>query len=191
MSIARLSLVFVIFLFLIPTSAHGQSVARSKLSEPETLISEPTTLTETSDDSLLAMRATAALKRLEKDVLIYRSLGDFEENGKLARVTFEAFKNDLQEVSCEVEPLLSRLPPSKLKIELTNALDSYRDGAFWWAKIYQPRVVNVSALGFAETTRTSSDTAYLSTVPYTVAIHWRQAGKYLKRAEEMMNGKRK
>ena len=178
MSIARLSLFFVIFLFLIATSAHGQSVARSKLSEPETLISEPTTLTETSDDSLLAIRATAALKRLEKDVLIYRSLGDFEENGKLARVTFEAFKNDLQEVICEVEPLLSRLPPSKLKIELTNALDSYRDGAFWWAKIYQPRVVNVSALAFAETTRTPSDTAFL-------------ASKYLKRAEELMNGKRK
>src|SRR5207247_10673218 len=108
------------------------------------------------------------------DVLIYRSLGDFEENGKLARVTFEAFKNDLQEVICEVEPLLSRLPPSKLKIELTNALDSYRDGAFWWAKIYQPRVVNVSALAFAETTRTLSDQAFLATVPYAVAIHWRQ-----------------
>ena len=191
MSIARLSLVFAIFLFLIPTSAHGQSVARSRLSEPETLISEPTTLTETSDDSLLAIRATAALKRLEKDVLIYRSLGDFEENGKLARVTLEAFKNDLQEVSCEVEPLLSRLPPSKLKIELTNALDSYRDGEFWWRKVYQPRVVNVSALAFAETTRTSSDTAFLATVPYTVAIHWRQANKYLRRAEEMMNGTRK
>src|SRR5437867_10847929 len=126
----RVSLVLGILLFLVPTSAHGQSVARSKLSEPETLISEPTTLTETSDDSLLAIRAMAALKRLEKDVLVYRSLGDFEGDGRLARVSFETFQNDLQEVTAEVEPLLARLTRSKLKMEISNALDSYRDGSF-------------------------------------------------------------
>ncbi len=135
---------------------------------------------------MLAARAIAALKRLDRDVLVYRSLGDFEESGKLARVSFETFRNDLGEVTAEVEPLVSRLPPSRLKTEIRNALDSYRDGAFWWQKIDQPRVVHVSALAFSENTRTSSDTALLANVPYTVAIHWRQAEKYLKRAEEMM-----
>ena len=191
MSIARLSFVFVIFLFLIPTSAHGQSVARSKLTEAETLISQPTTLTETSDDSLLAKRATAALKRLEKDVLVYRSLGDFEESGKLARVSFEVFKNDLQAVAAEIEPLLNRLPDSRLRAEISNALDSYRDGEFWWRKVYQSRVVNAAMLSSMEISRTPSDEAFLATTPYTVAIHWRQASKYLRRAEEMMNGTRK
>ena len=90
-----------------------------------------------------------------------------------------------------VRRLCHRLPQGKLKSEISNALDSYRDGAFWWLKIDQPRVVNVSALGSSEITRTPSDAAFLSMVPYTVAIHWRQAGNYLKSAEKLMNGTRK
>ena len=183
----RISLVLGIFFFLIATSAHGQSVARSNLAERETLISGRTTLTETSNDSLLAIRATAALKRLEKDVLVYRSLGDFEGDGRLARVSLETFQNDLQEATAEVEPLLARLTQSKLKMEISNALDSYRDGSFWWQKIYQPRVVHVSALSFSETNRTPSETAFIAAVPYTVAIHWRQAAGYVKRADEIIN----
>jgi hypothetical protein len=78
-----------------------------------------------------------------------------------------------------------------LKTEISNALDSYRDGAFWWQKIDQPRVVRVSDLTATDTSRTPSDTVFLSTVPYTVAIHWRQAGRYLKHAEELINGTKK
>jgi hypothetical protein len=159
-----------------------------KLSEAESLLTEPKT---EDKDQILASRAIEALKRLDRNVFVYRSLGDFEENGKLARVSFETFQNDLQEVTAEVEPLLSRLPHGRLKNEISNALDSYRDGAFWWQKIDQPRVVHVSALEFTEIAHTPSDTAFLTTVPYTVAIHWRQAGRYLKRAEELMNGLRK
>jgi hypothetical protein len=175
------SLALLILLLAASVSAHGQSIARANPSR--NLISH----TETGNDQMLAARAISALKHLDRDVLVYRSLGDFEESGKLARVSFEAFRNDLGEVSAEVEPLLSRLPQSRLKTEIRNALDSYRDGAFWWQKIDQPRVVHVSALTFSEITRTSSDTALLANVPYTVAIHWRQAEKHLKRAEGMMN----
>ena len=75
-----------------------------------------------------------------------------------------------------------------MKTEIRNALDSYRDGAFWWQKIDQPRVVHVSVLAFSESTRTSADTALLANVTYTVAIHWRQAEKYLKHAEGLLNG---
>ena len=178
----RLSLALVIVSFLAVAAAHGQSVARVNPSR------NPISQTETGDDQVLAARAISALKRLDRDVLVYRSLGDFEESGKLARLSFETFRNDLGEVTAEVEPLLSRLPQSRLKTEIQNALDSYRDGAFWWRKIDRPRVVHVSALAFSETTRTSSDTSLLANVPYTVAIHWRQAEKYLKRAEGMMNG---
>jgi hypothetical protein len=171
-------------LFLLPTAARGQSVARLKLSEAES----PITAVRTEDKDEIPARAIAALTRLDRDVLVYRSLGDFEENGKLARVSFETFRNELQEVIAEVEPLLSRLAQGSLKNEISNALDSYRDGALWWQKIDQPRVVRVSALNSTEITRTPSDTAFMATVPYTVAIHWRQAGKYLKRAEGLMNG---
>ncbi|HEX7529960.1 MAG TPA: hypothetical protein VF333_02370 [Pyrinomonadaceae bacterium] len=175
----------LLILLVVTVVAHGQSVARAKQS--------PTVVAavETNDDQVLAARAIAVLKRLDDDVLVYRSLGDFEANGRLARVSFEAFTDDLSKVTAEVEPMLSRLPQSRLKSAISNALDSYRDGAFWWQKINQPRVVHVSALTATEFNRTPSDTAFLSTVPYTVAIHWRQAGKYLKRAEDLMDGTRK
>ena len=178
------SLALITALFLIPTAARSQTVARVNLNQAESRIDEVRTADK---DQILTARAIAALKRLDRDVLVYRSLGDFEESGKLARVSFETFRNDLGEVTAEIEPLLSRLPQSRLKIEIRNALDSYRDGAFWWQKIDRPRVVHVSALAFSESTRTSADTALLANVPYTVAIHWRQAEKYLKRAEGMQN----
>ena len=129
--------------------------------------------------------AIGALKRLDGQVLIYRSLGEFEERRALARVSFEHFKSQLQEVMTEVEPMLTASPDSRLKREIVNALYSYRDGAFWWSKINQPRVLHVSDLSFREGTRTRSDSAHESTIPYTVAIHWRQAHKYLKRAQAL------
>jgi hypothetical protein len=179
----RSSLALVILLFG-SVAAHGQSVAR--LDKSPYLIPE----TAIRDDQALAAHAITALKRLDKDVIVYRSLGDFEAEGKLSRVPFEGFANDLLAVTTEVEPILSRMPQSRLKSEIQNALDSYRDGAFWWQKIDQPRVVHISALT-TETTRTSSDSAFMATVPYTVAIHWRQANAYLKRAEEVMIGSRR
>jgi hypothetical protein len=138
------------------------------------------------DEIALAARSMCALKRLEKDVLIYRSLGDFEAHGKLARVSYQAFRNDLNEVSSEVELMLSRLPQSKLKTELGNALASYRDGEFWWQQIEKPRVANGTA---SAASPSSSDTAFQSSVPYTVTIHWRQANRYLKRAAQLMNSR--
>lgn len=159
--------------------AGGQSVAR--LDKPANLKAE----SETGDERVLAARALSALQQLRSQVIVYRSLGDFETAGKLARVPFARFANDLLAVTNEVEPMLSRMPQGRLKTEITNALDSYRDGAFWWQKIDQPRVVHVSALT-STPTRTSSDSVFMATVPYTVAIHWRQANRYLKRAEELI-----
>jgi hypothetical protein len=173
---------FLALIVLLPlfgsTVAFGQSVARRDQSRN-------VSATDTEDERVLAVHAITALQRLDSEVIVYRSLGDFEAEGKLARVSFAQFANDLQAVTNQLEPMLSRMPQSKLKTEITNALDSYRDGACWWQKIDQPRVVHVSALTSTET-RTSSDSAFLVTVPYTVAIHWRQANRYLKRAEELM-----
>jgi hypothetical protein len=180
------SLALLVLLFL-SLAAYGQSIARS---QQFTSINIPIALPERAavHEDTLAARSIAAVKRLEKEVLIYRSLGEFEANGRIARVSFEAFTENLNRVTAEVEPLLAHLPSGKFKTEITNALASYRDGAFWWQKVNQPRVVNVSALSAKDFDRTPSDTAFLSTVPYTVAIHWRQAGRYLKRAERLMDG---
>ena len=179
----QLPLTLLLVLFLGSAAAYGQSVARLEL--PSAAATSTKSITEVSDERILTARAIAALKRLEGDVLIYRSLGDFEENGKLACVPFENFKKDLQEVTAQVEPVLARLPESRLKVQIANALEAYRDGSFWWQKIDQPRVVHVSSLR-AETTSTSSDAAFSSTVPYTVAIHWRQAHRYLSQAQKTL-----
>jgi hypothetical protein len=138
---------------------------------------------------LVLQRLVAALKRLEADVLVHRSLGDFEADGRLARVSIEVFRNDLQEVSAELESIICRLPQSKLKSAITNAMASYRDGEFWWRKIHEPRTVSVYAIGLAETTRTQSQAVFVSSIPYTVAIHWRQAAEYLKRAGDLLDQK--
>jgi len=175
----RSSLALLTSLFYAPMAALAQSVAPLKQvsAAPVGMGSEEITLAE---------RSMFALKRLEKDVLVYRSLGDFEANGKLARVSYQAFRNELNEVTTEVEAMLSRLPQSKLKIELGNSLASYRDGEFWWQQIDQPRMANVSALAATANSRTSSVAARQSTVPYTVTVHWRQANRYLRRAQQLM-----
>lgn len=178
----RSSLALLTNLFIAPMAAYAQSAARFK----QVSTTPAGVESEQSDEIDLAARSMFALKRLEKDVLIYRSLGEFEANGKLARVSYQAFRNDLNEVSSEVESILSRLPQSKLKTELGNALASYRDGEFWWQQIDKPRV-SVTSLAANANGRTSSDPALQSSVPYTVTIHWRQANRYLKRAAQLMN----
>ena len=127
-------------------------------------------------------KAIAALKSLDKDVIVYRSLADFQETGKLARVSLQAFQQELNEVTREVEPVIMRMPASKLKMKLRNALDAFRDGAYWWRQVDQPRVINVSALALSDISRSSADAAFLQTAPYTVAINWRQAHTYLTQA---------
>lgn len=131
------------------------------------------------------VRAIAALKRLETNVLIYRSLGQFEADGRLARVPLETFVTQLAQANSELGSLLAQVPEGKFRTEIVNAFASYCDGVFWWRQIDQPRVVHVSALT-SEANRSQADTSYLSAIPYTVAIHWRQAQKFLNQAEKTL-----
>jgi len=160
--------------FLIPTATRAQSIARLN---PTTSISGP---------SDLNVQAIAALRRLENQVIVYRSLGEFEENGRLARVPLQTFEKELRDVTLELQPLVAAMPASKLRNEIVNSLASYRDGLFWWRKIDQPRVVHVSALRYGEPNRNPADQVLLSNTPYTVAINWRQAHAYLTQAEKLL-----
>jgi hypothetical protein len=160
---------------LISTAAYGQSPGNLNRSTNETGPRDPNA------------RALAALQRLDSQVIVYRSLADFEDGRKLARVSLRAFEREFMEVSAEVQPLLSEMPAGKLKLQLANALDSFRDGVFWWRQIDQPRVVSVSALAASAGTRSPADAAFVSTRPYTVAIHWRQAHAYLNQSEKLLN----
>jgi hypothetical protein len=142
------------------------------------------------NDTALANRAIAALKGLEGDVILYRSLQDFEANGQLGRVSFDAFDAHLLAVTAEVEPLLGELSDKRLRATLANALYSFRDGSYWWAKIDQPRVVTITQLAFGYRSVMPAESFFSSTMPYTVAIHWRQAAKFLLQAERLVTPKR-
>ena len=155
--------------------AHGQSFARRDRVADQVI-------EEATADQVVASQAILLLKRLDDDVIVYRSLGEFEEGRKLARVPFETFQRDLNEVSAAVEELTSRLPQGKLKVEIRNALASYRDGAYWWERAYQPRVINVSEFRSTDAEVTPGDSFFRTNIPYTVVIHWRQANKHLQRA---------
>ena len=172
----RLSLALSTFvLLLFSTAAYGQSAANLNRWRNETNSLDPNA------------KAIALLKRLDESVIVYRSLADFEDGRKIARVSLRAFEHDLQEVNAELQPLLKEMPAGKLKLQLINALDSFRDGVFWWRQIDEPRVVSVAALAASEETRAPRDVAFASTIPYTVAIHWRQAHAYLNHSEKLLN----
>lgn len=167
----RLTLATSLLLFFSGVVAQGQSVARTN----------PTLRTSTPSND--AQQAIEQLKRLEQSVIVYKSLGEFEETGKLASVPIEAFTKQLAEVTVELNQIMARLPASKMKDQLANSLASYRDGAFWWAKLDQRRVVSVAALEYESKQIIPLDAAFASTIPYTVAVHWRQASRYLAKAE--------
>jgi hypothetical protein len=162
-------------LLLISSAASGQSLANLNRSVDETK----------SPDA--NVKAIAALKRLDKDVIVYRSRGDFEDDRQLARVSLRTLVQELLEVNAELQPLLNEMPSGELKSQLTNALDAFRDGVFWWRQIDQPRAVSVSALAATGGTRSPADAAFAATMPYTVAIHWRQAHAYLNQSEKLLN----
>jgi hypothetical protein len=164
-------LIAIITLLLSSTALRAQSVGRVQPSTSETAAMDANA------------RAIAALKRLDTQVVVYRSLSEFQESGKLARVSLQTFQQELSEVTRQVEPFIMQMPVGKLKTKLTNALESFRDGAYWWQQVDQPRVVNVSALALTDVIRSPADAAFLSTAPYTVAINWRQAHTYLTQAE--------
>jgi hypothetical protein len=128
-------------------------------------------------------RVIAALRRLDRDVIVYRSLGDFEEGRRLSLVPIATFAQHFSEVRADVTSLLYEMPAGKLKNDVSNALDSYQDGFFWWKQAEEPRVVNVASLAYATRERSAADAVLHATVPYTVAIHWRHAHDYLARAE--------
>src|ERR1044071_3134653 len=163
----------ILFWFFVPAAMRAQTLAR---------LNQPTASAKSADDA----RAIAMLKRLEDRVIVYRSMGEFEEGRRLARVPLQTFASELREITSEIQPIVSRMPPGKFKNNVANALASYGDGLFWWRRIDQPRVIHISALAASDPPRTPSDAAFLSTIPYTVAIHWRHAHDYLKQAERTL-----
>lgn len=175
------AIVFFCLLVLAPAASAQFKAPSPVLSLNDSSAREPV------DGADLAVRSIEALKRLEKLVLVHASRAAFEANPRLSSVPIAVLEREFESVIAEIQPLLYRLPQNRLKTQIMNALYSYRDGLFWLNKIDQRRVVQVSDLTFRDATQTPSDAAYSLTIPYTIAIHWRNASKYLKRAQALMS----
>ena len=168
----RLTLATSILILVLGAAAQAQSVAR---------VNPAGSVAAAHNNE---QRALEQLRRLEMDTIVYRSLGEFEANSRLAVVPLTTFENELREVTDSLREILARLPAGGFKNKLTNSLQTYQDGLYWWRKIDHPRVVTVSALAHEPASVAPSDAAFMATIPYTVAIHWRQARNYLKQAEQ-------
>ena len=138
------------------------------------------------DEAILARRAVFALEQLNTAVIVYTSHDAFKSDGRLARVPLETFTDKLDQVIAEVESILSHLSDVKLRSHLRNSLYSYRDGAFWWTRLDPQKVVTIANLRASFTTITAAERFFASTVPYNVVVHWRQANKYLRRAQKIV-----
>jgi hypothetical protein len=156
------------------TLVHAQSPAHKRQDNPQVI-------EDATADQVVGARAIFLLKRLDDDVIVYQSLRDFEESKKLARVSLQTFQSHLIEITPELQKLVSSLPDTTLRADLIGAFASFRDGADWWEKVSEPRMVNVSELKCRGTDSTS-DASFVAGIPYTVATQWRQANKYLQRA---------
>lgn len=174
------------------TSLHGQTLSLRFESTDGTASVSVAGLTKTAqeNDVVLANRALSALQRLQANVITYRSMQDFESDGKLGRVPVDTFKANLYRIITEVEPMLDQLSDPKLRAHLRNALFSFRDGVFWWEKVTQSRVVTPQMIFLEPTSKTPSEIVFESNVPHTVAIYWRQAAKFLLRAQTLLSRKR-
>ncbi len=171
-------------------SVQAQTIS-SVFNSRELVIEGRKTASRTENDVRLASHAIAALRQLHSHVIVYESLFDFETNNRVANVSLEIFNTDLARVTQEVELLLSNISNPKLQRSLTNALCSYRDGAFWWSKLDRRRVVPVQELRLAFKSPSAPEAFLNNTVPYTVVIHWRQANKFLLKAEQLITPPRK
>lgn len=132
----------------------------------------------------VAREAVAELRRLGEKVLAYDSLAAFEEGRGLARVPYEDFSEELERAAPRLRRMTGWLSRGACREEIRKATQSYLDGAWWWAKAQRPLVVRVTNNSFAENHPAHPRPVADGAARYTVAVLWRQAREYTRRAEE-------
>ena len=141
---------------------------------------------ERAAERALAASALEALRQLEQSVVVYRTRADFEEGGRLARVSFVSFEGRFARAAEQVGTILAWLPETRLRAELRHALRSFADGRFWWARARCARVVEAGGDCLTEAERWRLGAAYPEAASYSVAVNWRNASKHLERAARLL-----
>ncbi len=142
---------------------------------------------ERRNDLALAQKALAALRTLEREVHVYSSLAEFQEQrAALAKVSFEQLSEDAAAALKEVDRVLQSLPRGPLFYPLYHARNFYSDGLFWWRKTYRRRQMVVEVNSFSQPDDAASLNMDPEAVEYTVSVNWRNASKHLRRAEQLI-----
>ena len=181
----RLALVFTCALMSVQISTYAQTVNETTVSTGSHAAAN------LNDDCKFAYRAIAELEQLKASIFVCRSYDEFEDDGRLARVSLDTFNDKLNRVTAEVESILPRISDTKLRTHLSNSLHSYRDGAYRWANLGQQKVVSLERLRTEFKTTTPTERFFTSSIPHTVVIHWRQASRYLQRAQRLLGDRSK
>ena len=141
---------------------------------------------ERENDAMLAASAVAALRALERDANAYPSLAAFEEECKVARVSYKQFSENVSEAFRAIDGVINALPRGRIRQQIENARNSYRDGLFWWSKTHRRTELTVAAHALAERDPVENERLDAAAVNYTVVINWRNASRYTTHAEELL-----
>lgn len=139
---------------------------------------------ERAIDLKLACRAVAILKGLDEKVISYSTLGEFEQQGVIGKISFESFFEDYMSVAGVVDAILASLPRNVVYYQLQNARNSYHNGLFWWEKTYRRAKVTISANSLAASDPLKTLGMQPEAVNYTVICNWRGGRKYIEKAEK-------
>lgn len=134
---------------------------------------------ERSIDINLAALLVAMLKTLDDEVNKYPSLAAFEERNAVAKVSYDKLSRDFESISPKAHQLLLSLPRNSLTYHLQNALNSYRDGLFWWQKTYRQKEMVVSVNNWTEPAPRNPLGFDTGTINYAVINTWRKAAKHI------------
>ena len=151
-------------------------------SDDETLATVALMRRERAVDLTLGERALTLLKSLDGKVNAYTSLGDFEEHGRVAEVSFDHLSSDFKTVAAAVRQLLASLPRSLVYYQLQNALSSYADGLFYWQQTYRRKELVVSANNWTAPATNNPRVLDAGVIDYTVVCNWRNARRYITNA---------
>lgn len=138
------------------------------------------------NDLVVAARIVETLKILEGLVKAVPTHADDHGRHASSRIGFDHFDRECGDALPSVGALLASLPRSLTFYYLSNAWRSYKDGQFWYRKVYQSRKLVVSANGF-ERDPLRDLKLEAAQVSYTVVVNWEAAMKCTRLAEQSMS----
>lgn len=138
------------------------------------------------NDRLIVARIVETLKPLERLTNAYPTYTDYQDGRAASKISPDGSDAEFADALNTASLLLASMPRSPAFYHLSNALDSYRDGLFWYRKVHQSRKLVVSASAFERDPlvdlRLDADQ-----VGYTVVVNWRTAVKYTRLAEHSLS----